>query len=687
VASNGLVIAAAGPPVFYSGQVVPIRAVDVMSAARAGLTSGSDALAASGTYVGDSQVVAATDYPLSTVSSEDNPRGDGIPGAGTFADYQADKVALADPTLEFDLTDYIDPSWPFWNDLGEQFFVLVSVRLVGDPDPLYRQYENFELADYCANMLLAESSEDPGVLQEFTSQPSLDTGRFPALPSVLVPNYQLVRTGFSFSSGMPTITIWALTLGPASTVEIRIDQLIIAPAAGVALGGGYQVNSAVGGDEPIVTEYDTRGDPRLSILSFGLGTDFMSESQTSSQQEGQGFGSLERQKEDDAPSPPEVTQQLVTLTDYPAPRSIAIRSGVYYREEAVVATDDFARTVTTGWSTRPLPSDSLAWFTGVSSGTMSRSVNGSEGCMDSSSTVLGRVASGLFGTTWFVDVDNTAGETGAGFAPTRSLEGQKDIDTEISVRATTSPGSGQAIAAFGLGSWHNSLQPQLTVYAYLVWNGSDIDLYLRSFASIQPLNNWPAGNNMVEEVGPIGLGLGVTDTVRVRVRSTGLKIDAKAWEDGDTEPDWQLELWLPGGWNDGVNPSNWWLYPYADEPDAVQYTHPDFWRLTWLPAVRMDSGTAAFGTRWTDFVVSFPGDGVDPTDISLELRSGASVLIPELAIPYGAEYLYAHGPVIAGDVDRYEWSPSGSSLWQAIKSTVIHFVPEPGARTQIWRYR
>lgn len=209
---------------------------------------------------------------------------------------------------------------------------------------------------------------------------------------------------------------------------------------------------------------------------------------------------------------------------------------------------------------------------------------------------------------------------------------------------------------------------------------------------------------------PVSVGSGYTagDEWWVKVDKRLYHYRAKAWKDGDTEPDWQVEAFEPILKNETAGVETV-LYEWDDNwlgdvtNDAVLAGPTDSEQLfhSWYnPQVRagVGNGMAAMNIDCSAMEVTHsPGDG-DPGDVTTKTvkYDGSVVLDEEVTIPYGSHYwvynpetLNRHFFAVGGSAatfDIWAWKEAGfPPLTPAILSRVWERRLHKRRRPQIYR--
>jgi len=225
-------------------------------------------------------------------------------------------------------------------------------------------------------------------------------------------------------------------------------------------------------------------------------------------------------------------------------------------------------------------------------------------------------------------------------------------DSSVAVGATTSP--------------EDFIDSVTNNYACAKVNGSgDIDLYLGS------IKRTGGALALVETVmdGPttVASGYSTSDWLWVKAEKRGYRWRGKAWIDGTTEPDWQVDGYEPmyanGTTADQVAPYEWDVNWVGDvDRDVVGYdprggntgiTVPAFWGAVEAGnAAQMIIYCSEFTAEWD------PGTGT-ASDMTVYTKKydGSVIIDPAVSVPYGS-HRFVVGPkkVRRFDTDTHGWS-------------------------------
>lgn len=590
-----LVIADA-PYKVYPGGVIAVKA-DEWMAASGTVTSGTETIACTGTYVEDTQTVT-TDIVTDTW--------------GAYAE--------ATNTLEIDLN-----SLPM--ELG--FFpyaVLISVRVLGEWDvtnlPALHRSNQDVFGAFAAVGFHGEGADLPEDGAEIQDQ-------LPARRSY----YGMIQYGAAamFPSAPPGVLEVRAYAQAGTTISIRIDQLLFIPTMHNTFG-------------PPINGWDTEDFQLVSPLSLPSPEDgadggdengkFTRVHALSDSNGWQGALAADFQEKTDGDSAEYlthiVTADLEEIQNTQAPGTEPIvhiygGHGARHKDSRVHTFDDFSRTIAVGsvgnnWGTTP---EGYGWITG-GIGADSAGVNGSAGFIR-----VGAIFPGTNATSAALTPYPTAPTTGAFFELNDyySITGKWRFVPTAGWLGTPPPPS-----SFGTNAWIwcGEVMSSPTGMAF------KFNLYSQDVIA----GDWefgyfdPSGGGLVADFHTLASGTipGFADSAWIgfRIEKDRYRVRARVWDASGAEPGtWDFDDWRVL-WSTVEE-----LYDYGGDPDFSRnvYTNREF-------IFRLDVSNTAqpVDAEFDDLEVSYDPQGETPVDSFVRLERPDGTTQGEIMIPWGADY-------------------------------------------------
>lgn len=570
------------------------RAVDWMGAARGTLDTEASSLACSPDVVVDSQLITSGGTYNDPTVREGN--------------FDSADDTLVIPLSTFDLSASVN------------YEVWVSCRVDGTIDGAYRSAEMFMRPDTFSSALGMRIASGA---RTFAGSWTVAGFQFrgyvhASLGSFLTTDYNLAADD---------IVIKAFFIGPGTSAEFRVDQVVLIPA-----DDSQELARTVPSMPDLLTN-ETRAEPGpIDPWSISYYDGSLAETVGGDEEP-----PLDYQKAtgpDDADALEETYyENLIAGTDVEEDADLFLHVLTCCPEDGVMHTDDFTRTVSNAWGRTA--TGAWGW---ICSTTTPFSVDGSRAVFTFSTAAA--------------TLHAYYGEQATGEEAT--LNGIENFEIQAQFEVTSPPvNTGDSFLFFGSRS-KTSLTTRPNLGVALVWQGSDtIDVRLIFFGTdLGGDAAYPDGDNYLALTNAYDLDTPVTgvsytpasDLIWIKFRQFGPNYaQCKVWMDGDSEPDWMLEGYVPGAQRiEGVPDVKEWVgSPYTYDLDDVDYPNwrrPDTHKRVFPTVVAQNRSGSSATYYMDDFTIAYRPQGDDPSPGHVRLRdvNSGQVMESDIEVPFGA---------------------------------------------------